>query len=175
MEKITVRNAEPTDIDKIMLIENESFHENIRESKAAFLERIAYFPEGFLLLEISGEVCGYISSEIWDHSEIVTDDRFTLGHRISDVHTTTGKELYVSSLGILKNHRGKGYGNLLFTELSGRLSKKYPISSVILLVSENWHAARKVYENNGFRELHRIPSFFNEDKISDGIVMRRHP
>ncbi|MDK2833560.1 MAG: [ribosomal protein S18]-alanine N-acetyltransferase [Methanolobus sp.] len=173
MKKITIRSAESADIDQIMLLEDESFHENIRESRAAFLERIAHFPEGFLLLEINGEVCGYISSEIWDGPENITGDRFTLGHRISEVHTIAGKELYVSSLGILKKHRGKGYGDLLFTELSGRMSKRYPISSIILLVSENWLAARKIYERNGFRELHRIPGFFNEGNISEGIVMRR--
>ncbi|MCQ6962723.1 GNAT family N-acetyltransferase [Methanolobus chelungpuianus] len=173
MEKITIREAGSADVNQIMLIEDESFHENIRESKAAFLERIAHFPEGFLLLEINSKVCGYISSEIWDHPENITEDSFALSHRISEVHTTAGKELYVSSVGILKKHRGKGYGDLLFTELSGRVSKRYPISSIILLVSESWPAARKIYERNGFVELRRIPGFFSEEKRYNGIVMRK--
>lgn len=174
MEKITIRNARPADIEQIMNIENESFHENIRESRSVFQERISYFAEGFLLLEINGEVCGYISSEIWDHLENIKGDRFTLGHRIGDVHTSSGKELYISSIGVLERYRGKGYGNLLFAELSREVSQRYPISSMILLVSENWTAARKIYERNGFRELHRIPGFFNEENISEGIVMRKY-
>jgi ribosomal-protein-alanine N-acetyltransferase len=172
MEKIAIRNAEPGDIEQIMHIEHESFREHIRESRSVFLERIAFFREGFLVLEIDDHVCGYISSEIWDYAENITATSFTLNHRISETHTTTGSELYISSIGILEEYRGKGYGNLLFTELSRHMIEKYAISSMILLVSANWDAARKIYEKNGFEEMYRIPGFF--DKGNEGIVMRKH-
>jgi len=133
MEKRNIRNAGPGDIEQIMLIERSSFHEHIRESRSVFLERIAFFREGFLVLEIDDHVCGYISSEIWDYAENITATSLTLNHRISETHTTTGSELYISSIGILEDYRGKGYGNLLFTELSRRMIEKYAISSMICL------------------------------------------
>ncbi|MDP2215792.1 MAG: N-acetyltransferase [Methanolobus sp.] len=172
MEKISIRNAEPGDIEKIMHIEHESFQEHIRESRDVFLDRISAFREGFLVMEICEDICGYISSEIWDYAENITATSFTLNHRISETHTTTGSELYISSIGILEKYRGKGYGNLLFTELSCRMIEKYVISSMILLVSASWDAARKIYEKNGFEEMCRIPGFF--DKVNEGIVMRKH-
>jgi ribosomal-protein-alanine N-acetyltransferase len=172
MEKRTIRNAGPGDIEQIMLIERSSFHENIRESRSVFLERIAFFREGFLVLEIDDHVCGYISSEIWNYSENITATRFILNHRLCEVHTTTGSELYISSIGILEEYRGKGYGNLLFSELSRRMIEKYAISSIILLVSANWNAAKRIYEKNGFEEMCRIPGFFYNG--NEGIVMRKH-
>jgi ribosomal-protein-alanine N-acetyltransferase len=172
VENISIRNAEPRDIGQVMRIEHESFYADICESMSVFLDRIHTFPEGFLVLEICGDVCGYISSEIWDYSENVPDSRFILNHMTGDVHTTAGSELYISSIGILKEHRGKGYGKLLFSDLSCRVIEKHAISSMILLVSAKWDAARRIYEKNGFKETHRISGFFGEGE--EGIVMRKH-
>ncbi len=172
MEKISIRNARSRDIEQIMRIEHGSFDAHICESSSVFLNRIDTFQEGVLVLEISGDVCGYISSEIWDYSEEIVDNRFNLNHMISDIHTTAGSELYISSIGILKEYRGKGYGKLLFSELSCRMIERYRISSMILIVSTKWDAARQIYEKAGFKEVHRIPGFFREGE--EGIIMRRH-
>ncbi|MDW7732883.1 MAG: N-acetyltransferase [Methanolobus sp.] len=170
---IHIRHAKKEDMDRIMLIEHESFHQNIVESRDVFAERIELFPEGFLLLEIDGSIAGYISSEIWEYTESIEQERFSLDHTIADVHTTAGSQLYISSIGILKRHRGKGYGKLLFRELTERINSKYEISDMVLIVSENWNAARKIYEKNGFQETQRIPCFFDDDENSDAFVMRK--
>lgn len=170
---IYLRNAKRDDIERIMLIEHESFHENIAECREVFLDRIDIFPNGFLLLEIDDEISGYISSEIWENADSINTEKFSLNHTIADVHTTAGSQLYISSIGILKKHRGKGYGNLLFSELTSRISSKYEISEMILIVSENWDAARKMYEKNGFTEIQRISGFFEENGSYDAIVMRK--
>lgn len=173
-EEILIRNAAISDIDDIMDIEHESFHENVYEDRSVFLDRISTFPDGLLVLEVNGNVCGYISSEIWNYSEKIRKDMFDLNHSISKVHTSTGSELYISSIGILKKYRKKGYGKLLFSELSGRIIEKYNISSMILIVSVRWTAAKKVYENNGFKEESRIDGFFDDETNSDAIVMRKY-
>lgn len=167
-----IRNAKPEDIEQIMRIEDESFEEHIRESRSVFLDRISAFREGFLVLEISGDICGYISSELWDYSEDIQESKFDLNHRISNVHSITGSELYISSIGILREYRGKGYGKLLFSELSSRIAKKFAISSMILLASANWDAARNIYEKSGFKEIFRIPGFFADGE--EVIVMRKY-
>lgn len=174
LENILIRNATINDIEDIMDIEHESFHETVYEDRSVFLDRISIFPDGFLVLEVNGNVCGYISSEIWNYSEEIHKDMFNLNHSISKLHTSTGSELYISSIGILKKYRKKGYGKLLFSELSGRIIEKYNISSMILIVSVQWTAAKKIYENNGFKEVAIIRKFFTDEINSDGIVMRKY-
>ncbi len=174
MEKIFIRNATIKDIEQIMEIEHESFCETVHEDRSVFRDRISTFPDGFLVLEVDESVCGYISSEIWNYSEEIREDMFDLNHCISTVHSTTGSELYISSIGILKKHRRKGYGKLLFLELSRRITEKYNISSMILIVSVQWTAAKKIYENSGFKEASRIHRFFDDGTHSDAIVMRKY-
>ncbi len=174
LEDILIRNATINDIEDIMDIEHESFHETVYEDWSVFLDRISTFPDGFLVLEVNGNVCGYISSEIWNYSEDIREDMFDLNHNIGKVHTTTGSELYISSIGILKKYRGKGYGKLLFSELSKRIIEKYNILSMILIVSVQWTAAKKIYQNNGFEEKYLIQRFFDDESNSNAIVMRKY-
>lgn len=174
MEEVLIRKATINDIEDIMDIEHESFHENVYEDRSVFSSRILTFPDGFLVLEVDGNVCGYISSEIWNYSEKINKDMFDLNHSINKLHTTTGSELYISSIGVLKKYRRKGYGKLLFSELSGRIIEKYNISSMILIVSGWWTAAKKIYENNGFKEIDIVHEFFTDEINSDGIVMRKY-
>lgn len=157
-----------------MDIEHESFCETVYEDIVVFLDRISTFPDGFLVLEVNGHVSGYISSEIWNYSQEIQRDMFDLNHSISKVHSATGSELYISSIGVLKEHRRKGHGKLLFSELFKRITGKYNISSMILIVSVQWTAAKKIYENNGFKEASRIHRFFDDENYSDAIVMRKY-
>lgn len=174
MDKISIRAAEKNDIECIMLIEHESFHENIVESRAVFLDRLGIFPQGFLVLEIKGKIAGYISSEIWEYSENIDIKKLDLNHSINDVHRSTGSQLYISSLGVLKEYHGKSYGTILLLELTNQITRRYKISHVLLIVSVNWKAARKIYEKNGFKEVQRITGFFVEYDNCDAIVMRKH-
>ncbi|WP_292467944.1 N-acetyltransferase [Methanolobus sp.] len=172
--KISIRNAKKSDIEIILLVENDSFHENIAESRDVFFDRMKVFPEGFLVMEIDGEIGGYISSEMWGHSENIDTERFRLNHTIADVHRSDGSELYISSIGILTKYRAKGYGKMLFSKLIERISSSYKIASIILIVSVNWDAAKKIYESSGFLEIQRIIGFFEDDDNSDAIVMRKY-
>jgi ribosomal-protein-alanine N-acetyltransferase len=171
--KISIRNAEKEDIEGILHVEHDSFHTNIAENADTFLERIKVFPKGFLVMVIDGEITGYISSELWDYSEKINTKKFELGHNITETHKNDGKELYISSIGVLKKYRGKGYGTALFSELASRICSEYEISSIVLIVSENWHAAKRIYEKSGFHEIQIIKCFFDDDEKSDAIVMRK--
>ncbi|MGB3907384.1 MAG: N-acetyltransferase [Methanomethylovorans sp.] len=173
MEDIKIRNAIISNIEQIMKIEHESFYETVCEDRSVFLDRILTFPDGFLVLEIDGQVSGYISSEIWNYLEEIQENFFDLNHSIGKLHVVTGTELYISSIGILKKHRGKGYGKLLFSELSRRIIEKYNILNMILIVSVQWTVAKKIYEKNGFEEVRRIDRFFDDGTNSDAIVMRK--
>ena len=61
---IRFRTAVVADIDGIMEMEYDSFHEEVREKRELFLERIQVFPEGFIIMEIEEKYAGYITSEL---------------------------------------------------------------------------------------------------------------
>lgn len=99
-----------------------------------------------------------------------------MGHSIKDQHDPTGEEIYISSLGVLKERRGSVFGAMLFEALLKKVKKEYPrIFSAVLIVSENWTAAHRIYKRNGFDEVHIIRDFLTPqyEKWSNGIIMRK--
>ncbi len=173
---VLIRQATINDIQKVMEIEHLCFDEDTWEDETVYLQRINTFPEGFLLLEKENEIIGAISSEIWIRSEKINPSLFTLGHDISQKHHYDGNELYVSSIAVVPKQRRLGYGELLFQTLLLAIDHKYPhVSSIILLVAENWTAAQAIYRKNGFQEVTIFPRFFGGIKCPtyDGIVMRK--
>ncbi len=179
-----LRKAKPTDIGVIMKIERSAFIPAVCETETTFAERIAVFPDGFLLLEDDGgTVCGYFASERWRN---VRMERafFELGHSAAASHEPDGSVLYVSSMGILPSHRGTGLGTYLFNtacrticDFCGRGDpEKGAVSAIALLVNETWKSARRIYTQAGFTETARFAGFFpapDGGSPSDGIVMER--
>jgi ribosomal-protein-alanine N-acetyltransferase len=176
--KIIYRNAHIADISSIMKIEHASFPESICEDKNVFIERIRTFPDGFRVMECDGEIIGYISSELWEKANVYSKELFTLGHSIKNRHKHYGREIYVSSMGLNPEYRSLGLGKTMFNEFVNHITHKLAnIESIVLLVSEKWSKARKIYTNNGFKEIDTLEEFFyyNAGKpyYEDGIIMRK--
>lgn len=178
-KNIKIRTASLEDIDQITAIECESFDSGIIEDKQTILQRIGIFHEGFLVMEHSGSLIGYISSEIWPKHENIAPEHFALGHSIETLHSADlppGRgEIYISSMGLLKACRGRSLGKLLFESFMAHVRTSMPsVGSAILVVSEGWHGARKIYSNSGFEEVMRLESFFQSrgGLSQDGLVMR---
>lgn len=178
LNKIRFRNACINDIQSIINIEYSSFSETICETEDVFIERIKLFSDGFRIMEYDNQVIGYICSEIWEYKDRVTLESFILGHSINEQHDPKGEEAYISSMGLLPSYRGQGLGKLMFEDFTSYIKAMFPnIKSIILIVSEKWTSARKIYENNGYKEIKIIKNFFSyqEKKVyyEDGIVMRK--
>ncbi len=176
--EITYRTVLPKDISIIMQIERSTFSNFICEDESVFLERIKIFPEGFILLEVKGIPIGYICSEIWNRSDVIDKKQFELGHSIGKQHISKGNELYISSMGIMPEHQGKGFGKRLFEDFLKYIADKFNhIGSIILVVSENWTTARKIYVSNEFKEIKVLKGFFpctsSDHYLKNGIVMRK--
>lgn len=172
-----LRVATEKDIKDIMKIETSSFSLEICENEDTFLERINTFSDGFYLMEYNNSVIGYIGTEIWEYKEETDNKYFTLGHSIKETHNPNGNELYISSMGILPDFRGKGLGKVLFQDsINYIINKNKNIKSEILIVSEKWDNARKIYKKNGFCEILNVKDFFvyNNDYKENGIVMRKY-
>ncbi len=175
---VLIRSAVAADIDAIMKIENESFVPGSREERALYLKRIQAFSDGFLVAQdtLTGEVGGYISSELWREDQGIDADVLALGHDPLKLHDDNGKHLYVTSFGTLQNWRGKKIGLALFSALEEKIARDYPnVAREILIVSEKWTAARHLYAKRGFTETGRIIDFFTPDDLpaEDAVIMMK--
>ncbi len=175
---VIYRSAAEKDIDAIMRIEHESFVPGLREERELYLKRIRTFPEGFLVAEDdgTGEVGGYISSEIWHRDQPVGAETLALGHDPEEVHNPEGTHFYITSFGMLASWRGKGIGAALFEELERRIAARSPaVEKSILIVSEKWLTAHHIYEKHGFKEVGRIIDFFlpEETPPEDAVIMMK--
>ncbi|WNY23875.1 hypothetical protein MmiHf6_11980 [Methanimicrococcus hongohii] len=201
LPSVSIRKANAEDIDAIMEIEHLSFHPEVIESKKVFEDRIAAFPDGFLIAEIESDsigdgennknnknnkknektIAGYISSELWNYSKEIPYSNFSLNHSVYDTHSDLGEELYISSVAVNPAVRGGKIGKRLFTELLNHVSKEYSLKSAILLVNSDWQNAYKMYQKEGFVTVDKISDFFpvleNSDSGDDssgvGIIMRK--
>ena len=182
---VTIRKANADDIDDIMEIEHLSFHPEVIESEKVFEDRIAVFPDGFLIAEIENEngktIAGYISSELWKYSEEIPYSNFGLNHSVYETHSDDGEELYISSIAVNPTVRGGKVGKRLFTDLLENVSKEYKLKSAILLVNSDWQNAYNMYRKEGFVTVDKIFDFFPVLENSDsgdnpsgtGIIMRK--
>ena len=179
---IIFREANLSDIDNIMRLEGKCFNQYTQESQEVYENRIKYFPEGFIVMEIVMKkekiFYGAVSSEIWNYRETVLLKDFSLGHSIKEQLDLNGNELYISSIGIFPQYRSSGYGKKLFNELIVHVKTLFPkVTKGILLLNETWINAMKIYQDFGFKYVCEFPGFFTADDKSKqkAIVMRKAP
>lgn len=164
-----IRTAKIEDLGDIVSIEKESFSEEIIENIEVYKERIDIFPEGAMVIEKEAEVMGFITSEIWGKDKIRPAD-FELGHSIGEVHNEKGNTVYISSFALSKRVRGKGIGRLFFNRYIDYILDRYKnLERIVLIVSEEWEKARKIYKRYGFETSFSVDDFFGESV--SGIVM----
>ena len=120
-DKFRFRTASENDISSIMKIEDSSFITGISAREEVISERIKVFPDGFYLMEVNNIPAGYISTEIWSYQEIADIEYFKLGHSIKEKHSLPGNELYISSIALLPDFRGRGLGEAMFRECRDRI------------------------------------------------------
>ena len=167
---------EKNDLEKLIEIEKEAFPLCIQENVEVYKERIKVFPEGTYGIWLDGEIIAYISSELWEYQEIYEEERFSLSHSIDKYHKINGEELYISSFAVKKKYSSKGYGKIIFEQFLLKMQEDFKIKSSILLVSEEWVKAQRIYLTFGYEQLKKIKDFFKNDyeEKFDGIIMRKN-
>lgn len=176
MENLKFKILELSDITRIMEIEKKSFAESTWEDATVYTERISVFSKGNLGIWHKGNLVAFICSEIWDYEESYENNRFGLSHNIEDYHIINGTELYVSSFAVDADYRSKGLGGDVFQEFMRIMKQEYSfLNSCILLVSEEWINAIKIYEKFGFVTIEKINDAFQNDydKSFTGLIMRK--
>jgi [ribosomal protein S18]-alanine N-acetyltransferase len=174
--KYLIRNANIGDIISIMNIEEECFDVDTQEDSDLYLRRIMAFPEGCFVIKTAGKeggIVGCFFSELWSLPENLTSETFEENNTNLWKHNPAGKDLYISSIAILPEFRGKGAGKTLFIDSLKTILKSHKqIENLILIVSEDYTAARRLYTRSGFTELLIIDDFFGgtETPPRKGVV-----
>ena len=174
-----LRRANPSDLHSVMTLEEAGFVPGIVEAPEVFAQRIAAFPEGFLLAEDQGQIWGYFCAEVWSLNEgedpaTCDAERFDLGHDIGTWLDRGGDTLYVASMTVAPAFRGGGRGRTLFRRGLERMVADFPaLRRVLLVVNEHWLGARAIYHSEGFVEVGRLRGFFRPllGMEGDAIVM----
>ncbi|MFW6300693.1 MAG: carbon-nitrogen hydrolase, partial [Oceanicaulis sp.] len=66
--KLLVRNAELTDVDAILALQNRAYPDMTPDLPAMIRGQIAAFPEGQVVVEYEGEIVGWCASFIIDEA-----------------------------------------------------------------------------------------------------------
>ena len=100
---VSLRKVQPSDLEQLILIENEGFSIEEAATKEAFIERIQLIPDTFIVAEKEGEIRGYINGPIIDQPYI-TDDLF---EKIKENPKRGG---YQSILGLAVSEQARNQG-----------------------------------------------------------------
>lgn len=81
MENIVIREVRIDDLDRCFEIESQSYQGDEAASREKIRKRISVYPEGFVVLEVSGEVVGFINSGATDTVELSNEQfKELIGH-----------------------------------------------------------------------------------------------
>lgn len=100
---MSLRNVQVTDLEQLLLIENEGFSIEEAATKEAFVERIQLIPDTFIVAEKEGKILGYINGPII-HQLYITDDLFT------KIKANPNRGGYQSILGLAVSNQARNQG-----------------------------------------------------------------
>ena len=112
----TFRNAKPTDANRCFEIEANAYEGDEAASLAKITKRIETYPEGFLILEIRGQVVGFINCGCAFNVEM-SDEEFKelIGH------DPDAPNVVIMSVVVDPKHQGQGYSKELLVEFEKRM------------------------------------------------------
>ncbi|MEJ8814467.1 GNAT family N-acetyltransferase [Variovorax ureilyticus] len=138
----TFRPAAPADTSRCYEIEISSYEGDEAATREKIATRIAQYPEGFLVMELAGDIIGFINCGC-AHEVVLADESFKelVGH------DPMALNVVIMSVVIDRAHQGKGYASLMmrsFVERMRGIGKK-----TIHLMCKDRHVA--LYERLGYR------------------------
>lgn len=116
MPTLTFRNALPTDAPRCFHIETTAYEGDEAATLEKIAIRIAQYPQGFLILEVDGEVVGFINSGC-AHNVVMSDE--ALKELVG--HIAEAPNVVIMSVVVDPAHQGNGYSKQLMTEFVKRM------------------------------------------------------
>ncbi|WP_448680343.1 GNAT family N-acetyltransferase [Pseudomonas nicosulfuronedens] len=138
----TFRTATLADTDRCFEIETTAYEGDEAATREKIATRIAQYPEGFLIMELDGEIIGFINSGC-AHEVVMSDEAFKelVGH------DPAAPNVVIMSVVIDPAQQGKGYATLLMrTFIEGMAGQG---KRTIHLMCKDRHVP--LYERFGYR------------------------
>ncbi|HAZ30601.1 TPA: ribosomal-protein-alanine N-acetyltransferase [Candidatus Acetothermia bacterium] len=146
--EVTIRRAAPADLPWLAAIETASFRQPWPED---FLEAYLADRESMFLVAEVPKLAGFL---------IAREERYADGRRAFHVH----------DIAVAPAERRRGVASVLLAELI-RIALAQGVSLLRLEVRRTNYGARAFYEHHGFREIGRVPRFYEDG--GDAIRMER--
>jgi len=142
MTRPTFRQAVPQDAARCFEIERAAYEGNEAATEEKISKRIAVYPEGFLVMEIDGQIVGFINSGCARHV-VMSDESFKdlVGHE------SDAPNVVIMSVVVDPAHQGRGYSTLLMREFVSRMRRAE--KATIQLMCKGRHV--DLYAKQGYR------------------------
>ncbi|HMM20720.1 MAG TPA: GNAT family N-acetyltransferase [Selenomonadales bacterium] len=111
MPKVTIREVRPGDLDRVAEIEAACFPAAEAAPREAIRQRIAAFPESFLVAETDGKMIGFINGCVTD-SPVIYDELF----HDTGLHLPAGENQTVFGLDVIPEYRRQGIAARLMNQ-----------------------------------------------------------
>ncbi|MFC0167290.1 GNAT family N-acetyltransferase [Pseudoduganella danionis] len=136
------RQAQPGDTSRCYHIESTAYEGDEAATREKIATRIAQYPEGFLVMELDGEIIGFINSGC-AIEVVMSDEEFKelIGH------DAMAPNVVIMSVVLDPAHQGKGYSSMLmqtFVEQMRGMGKQ-----TIHLMCKDRHV--DLYEHFGYQ------------------------
>ena len=136
------RNARPTDAARCFEIESSAYEGDEAATLDKIAKRISLYPRGFLVLEVDGEVAGFINSGCAHRVEMSDEDfKELVGH------DPDAANVVILSVVVDPARQGTGLSRVLMEEFVDRM--KGMGKATIHLMCRDQHVP--LYEKFGFR------------------------
>ncbi|MDH0745646.1 GNAT family N-acetyltransferase [Pseudomonas sp. GD03842] len=110
------RTATLADVERCFEIETTAYEGDEAATREKIAIRIAQYPEGFLIMELAGQIIGFINCGC-AHQVVMSDEAFKelVGH------DSAAPNAVIMSVVIDPAHQGKGYASLMMRTFVERL------------------------------------------------------
>lgn len=136
------RQATPADVDRCYEIETLAYEGDEAATREKIAIRIQRYPQGFMCMELNGEVAGFINAGCaWE--VVMSDEEFKelVGH------DPDAPNAVIMSVVIHPDFQGKGYSSLMMSEFVTRMKAMH--KKTIHLMCKDRHV--DLYAHFGYR------------------------
>ncbi|WDY55755.1 GNAT family N-acetyltransferase [Pseudomonas sp. PSKL.D1] len=145
----TLRHPSPRDAERCFQIETAAYEGDEAATLEKIATRIAQYPEGFLILEVDGDIVGFINSGC-AHEVVMSDESFKelIGH------DPLAPNVVIMSVVVDPAHQGKGYAKLLMNAFIEQMVAES--KQAIHLMCKQQHV--ELYQKMGYQYVQPSPS-----------------
>lgn len=145
----TFRNAAPSDAQRCFQIESTAYEGDEAATLEKITTRIEEYPEGFQVMELEGQIVGFINSGC-AHEVVMSDEKFKelVGH------DPAARNVVIMSVVLDPAYQGRGYSHLMMQRFVNGMAKRG--KATIHLMCKERHIG--LYERMGYQYVKASPS-----------------